>query len=267
MQGRLIPHKGRGIQFFPAGEWQEEFPIAKKIGFSSIEWLFDWVNFDENPILKESGIREIKEQVKKFGVKVNSICADYYMKYRLLGEEAKSSLDILNQLIDAASEITSERLILIPFLEANAIKSESEKKEIAGNIKKVIRNLKAKNVRIGFETEMPSEEILDFLKMFNSNLFGAYYDIGNCTSYGFDCKKDISILRNEIFGVHIKDRKVKSEKSMFLGSGDADFKSCFLALKEIGFNGNLIMQAFRGENYLDDAKKQFLFLKGILSKI
>lgn len=266
LQGRLSPSTDGRFQFFPK-DWAKEFPIASNLGFDAIEWIFDWVDFENNPILNPNErMSAISQSVKESGVQISSICADYYMKYRLSGADADNSVVMLDRLIDAA-EITAEKLILVPLLEGNAPRTEIEKKELIKNVSRIIPQLKSKNVRIGFETEMPVNELIEFIDGFNSDKIGVYYDIGNCTSYGFDCSEDIRLLGRRVFGIHAKDRKLHTTQSLVLGAGDADYPGCFKSFKDIGFSGTIIMQAWRGQDYLSDAKQQLIFLKEILKKL
>lgn len=59
MQGRLTKPKGRGIQFFPFENWENEFWIAKEIGLNEIEWIFDFDNFKENPLWTSEGRKKL----------------------------------------------------------------------------------------------------------------------------------------------------------------------------------------------------------------
>ncbi|MSU55750.1 MAG: sugar phosphate isomerase/epimerase [Candidatus Taylorbacteria bacterium] len=262
LQGRLSPSEDGRFQFSPR-EWEAEFMIARELGFTSLEWLFDFTCFTENAMFTVSGREAIGIVAQKAGVPVSSICADYYMKYRFTGADAKRSVEILRMLIDSA-ETTSEKLILIPLLEGNAPKSGAEKEEIVSHIRNVLPTLMARNVRIGFETEMPRAELSAFLDSFSSDAVGVYYDIGNATSYGFDVPGDIRFFGKRIFGVHAKDRKKGSAQSVLLGTGDAPYKETLRALQEIHFGGTIIMQAWRGEEYLSDAKKQLSLLTALI---
>ena len=38
MQGRLIKAVQNNIQAFPKDCWEDEFPIAERLGFKKIEW-------------------------------------------------------------------------------------------------------------------------------------------------------------------------------------------------------------------------------------
>ncbi len=261
LQGRLSPSENGRFQFFPS-DWKAEFVLAKQMGFSSIEWLLDFVGYEKNPLLSVRGREEIARVAKGTGVSANSICADYYMKYRFDKADKERSLAILGQLIEAAKK-TNGKLILVPLLEVNAPRNEDEKRAIIIGISSLLPRAREVGVRIGFETEMPRKKLSLFLDAFSSDAVGVYYDIGNATSYGFDCASDIRFFGKRIFGIHAKDKKKGSTQSITLGTGDADYRGCFKALHEIGFSGTIIMQAWRGENYLKDAEKQLLFLKSL----
>ena len=70
MQGRLVPKfKGR-YQAFPIGHWQEEFIVAKECGLDLIEFILDFNDVEENPLLKEGGVEQIKLIINKKGVSV-----------------------------------------------------------------------------------------------------------------------------------------------------------------------------------------------------
>ena len=59
MQGRLSPIFNNKIQSFPSNHWQEEFPLARKLKFSSIEWTLDYPDLKLNPLL----LKEYKEKI------------------------------------------------------------------------------------------------------------------------------------------------------------------------------------------------------------
>lgn len=197
---------------------------------------------------------------------VRSVCVDYFMKYGFLGNEAAQSRQILKTIIENAVQITAAPIIVIPLLEKHAIVSETDKKEIVHNIVSVLNATNESAARLAFETEMPMPELLDFLARFENPRAGVCYDIGNCTSYGFDCPKDLRLLSGNVFDIHIKDRKVGKTNSMPLGEGDADFHGCFQVLHDIGYDGPITLQAWRGEYYFEDAARQIAFTKRLLSR-
>ena len=73
MQGRLSKPKNGKIQSFPINSWENEFYLAKNIGFELIEWVLD-ENVKDNPILDKRFFSKIKAIKEKTGVEINSIC-------------------------------------------------------------------------------------------------------------------------------------------------------------------------------------------------
>lgn len=268
MQGRLSPRPEgeERLQFFPT-DWQNEFRLARALGFDCVEWLFDWYAFKKNPFLSQNGREEIRQVSKASGVGVYSTCSDYFMKHPLVGRDPDvvARQELISQMNAAAT--LGQNLILIPLLEDYAVKNETEKKGIISVVQAALEALPETGPRIAFETELLVGELIDFIDRFESQRVGVYYDIGNATSYGFDCPKDLYMLNRRIFGVHLKDRKIGSTQSVLLGAGDADFKQCFTTLAHIGYDGAYILQAWRGEDYLADAKKQLEFVHQIMAKV
>ena len=260
MQGRLSPPQDNRFQFFP-DDWRVEFRIAKDLGFDLIEWFVDFREDGSNSVglWADSSTREQIGEVSKIVPVVSADCGR-------LGLSGKSfSEKLFKDFISSASG--KIKTFNIPLLEEASIKNESVRKEALENIKFVLEYADKFDVRIGLEADLRAEELLDFINKVNSPRIGVCYDIGNCTSYGFNCPDEIRILGDKIFEVHLKDRRVGADQSMLLGTGNADFTGCFLALKDIGYNSNYVLQAWRGKDYLSDAQKQLAFAKEKLNNI
>lgn len=273
MHGRLSPSRDGRFQYFPKDDWREEFPQARNLGFSSIEWIVEVENFEANPLFNPEGRKEIQTQSKQHGVGVYSLCADYFMKKFLIGESGDEAAGVLRTMVSCASE-AGVSLIGIPLLEGAAPKTEDEKNECVVRLSPIVKEAQHKGISFVFETEMTAEESIDFLERFSeeakedvSNAVGICYDIGNATSYGFDSAGDIKKLGKRIHEVHLKDRKKGTTQTVVLGTGDADFQGSFRALADIGFGGVIIMQAWRGEDYIEDAAVQLAYIKKIADTV
>ena len=102
MQGRLSPQIDGKIQAFPVDHWQDEFFYAAEIGFTSIEFIFEYENVDKNPLLTENGRNLIKELKKECNVRVDHICADYFMQKPFFGisqQDLYERIKLLKELI------------------------------------------------------------------------------------------------------------------------------------------------------------------------
>lgn len=258
LQGRLTESKGRGIQFFPSENWRNEFKDAQKIGFGCMELLVKKDSLDANPL--SENIDKLRQLEQKSGIKIFST--------HLFYEKTDDYIQNLGRLI-MASALVGAKTILIPFFNQNALASEEEK-NIARTQLNTVRSVCIQaNIRLGIETEMPAEELLNFILSFNNPCIGAYYDIGNMASMGVNLAKEIQLLGHYICGVHIKDRLPNRGETVPLGEGCADFKSAFTALKQIKYKGPLIIHGARNPE-IDDVSlnKQYLrFVKKILKEV
>ena len=244
MQGRLSNAIENQIQVFPKESWKKEFMVSKQIGFDSIEWIFDTI--EKNPILDDEGIKEIKNISTKYDVKINSLCADYFMIFKLFDVsdfQLEKNLDILKKLLNQCSKL-GIRILEIPFVDSSSLKSIRNKAEIVKNLEKSISLVQDLGMFLTFETDLAPEEFRELLLKFNHPNIKANYDIGNSTSNGYNTKHELEILREWIINIHIKDR-ILNGHTVPLGKGDADFNSFFSTLKKIDYKGDLIIQGAR----------------------
>lgn len=248
-QGRLSPPRGRGIQFFPFETWREEFPAAENLELSEIEFIFDKERYEENPLWTNDGIKEIKRLRRSHGIAVNHICADYFMRdpFFRVAEEIKSrSISVLKRLVEATAEIGA-RNIEIPLVDNSSIKTEDEERALIDAIGSVLPEAKKAGVTIGLETDLPPKKFRQLLERFGNPTVRANYDTGNSASLGFSAREELLTIGPYIRNIHIKDR-VLHGGTVPLSRGNADFEAFFSTLKEIGYEGSLILQAARGED-------------------
>ena len=267
IQGRLSARPYPKLQEFPWNSWEKEFEYAKDLGFDFIEWIFEKNRWEENPIWTSDGRRRINEIIKKSGVNVESVCADYFLEnpfFRRNGYTLKDNVNVLKELIKKMSEIGA-KTILLPVLESAEIRCIEDEEILAEAIFEVIPTLQESEIKLGFETELPIDKYLDLIMRFNSNYIGAYYDAGNCTFCGHDMREDMEILKNKVINIHVKDRK-KGGSSVFLGTGDTNFKEGIPYLINNGFTGDFVLQTYFEDDYLGEARKNLCYIKQLIGE-
>ena len=266
MQGRLSPPQNGRLQFFPKNDWEKEFQLARNLGFSSIEWVIDWHEYWNNPVYNlrdvDESFRPIRKLAQTFKVPIQSACFDYLMKYTLFHRD-KNYIEASGVLQNAIPKLAKMgvKIVTIAFVEDVAIKTEEDKKQIRDTLNWFSHQLTMYDMEIALETEMSGEELEDYIDSFNNPRIGICYDTGNCITMGHDLSFDIWTLKHRIKEVHLKDRKVGSRQSVYLGTGDVQFSDCFWAFKLVNFTGPYILQAWRGDNYLGDAKRQLEYAR------
>lgn len=251
MQGRLTPPQGRGIQFFPFDNWEKEFYQAKDLGLNEIEFIFDYDRYEENPLWSQKGREALKEIMDQTGVRVHSVCFDYFMRrafFKKQDEERHGlrveNMEILLHVLDSMRKL-GITLIEIPLVDDSSLKGEEDKEAFRQFLLEIIKETNTE-IRFGLETDFPPKELDDFLEKIDLDRVGANYDSGNSSGLGYDMYEEITTLGKRIFNIHIKDR-VLGGTTVDLGTGSADFKGLFQGLREIGYRGAFILQAARGE--------------------
>lgn len=262
MQGRLLPKYQGRYQAFPIGNWQNEFKIAQECGIDLIEFILDYNDAEDNPLLSNNGVKLIKNLKKETGISVKTICADYFMEAPLHSIDksiSKKSFEVLERLVQVASklEVTD---IVIPCVDQSSLKTEHAINIFVSQVSKVIRRIEKEDINLSLETDLPPEPFVKILNKFNSKNITVNYDIGNSASLGFDSDDELDAYGDRISDIHIKDR-VLHGGPVILGEGNADFDKFFNKLKSFDYQGPFIMQAYRDEEGVEIFKKQLQWVK------
>ena len=257
MQGRLLPKYQGRYQAHPIGYWKDEFPIASDLGLDSIEFILDYNDVEKNPLLSIGGIEDIKKAEQLSGVKVRSICADYFMEAPIHSKNTLTvhkSLKVLDQLIKNAS-LLDIKDIVIPCVDQSSLKSKNDIDNFKDNIKLMVKTVERTKINICLETDLAPKAFTNLLDSINSKNVTVNYDIGNSAALGYDPIEEFKLYGHKITDLHIKDRLL-GQSSVSLGTGDADFIKIFDMLSKLNYQGLLIFQAFRDDEGLEIFKKQ-----------
>lgn len=266
MQGRLLPKYNNRYQAHPKGYWKEEFPIASDLGLDSIEFIFDYNDAEQNPLISEGGLENIIEEENSTGVKVRSICADYFMQAPIHSDNnsiVDKSLDTLDLLIKKAA-ILKVKDIVIPCVDQSSLKSTNEINNFINNIKLIINTAEKYRVNISLETDLAPKPFTNLIEKINSNFVTVNYDIGNSAALGYDPEEEFNCYGSKITDLHIKDRLLKG-RSVPLGEGNANFKKVFEILLKQDYEGILIFQAYRDDDGIEVFKKQYSWLLNLIN--
>ena len=267
MQGRLSPRIDGKIQAYPASTWQKEFEIAQEIGYAAIEWIVERP-VETNALMTDSGKGEIKKVIASTGVRIDYVCADIFMQQPLvrMTEEIKSqNKGYLLEILKNAKEVGALG-VEIPFVDNSSIKNEKEKQEFIDAMQDAFKLAKDLDIKISLETDLSPIAFKELLEQIGLDFVQANYDIGNSASLGFDPKEELEAYGQRILNVHVKDRKLGGT-TVPLGTGNADINLVIQKLQEFGYSGGLTMQAARGENDVETAQEQLVYVKTILSNL
>ncbi len=268
MQGRLLPWYKNNYQSHPVNYWESEFYIAKDLGFNSIEFIYDYNESTQNPLTSNEGVDHIKTLIESTDVEVNSICADYFMEAPFHSENQHHSEKELIKLINSSKKINIKDIV-IPCVDQSSLKSKEDIDKLVTSMTKILHIAEDAEIIINIETDMNPNSIKDFLQRFTSNNIKINYDSGNSASMGYDINQEFDSYGRFISDIHIKDRLLNGE-SVFLGTGDAKLKTLIQLIKKFKLNKQLIMQASRKRDYVDDlsnVRAQKKYLENIIKEV
>ena len=265
MQGRLLPKYQGRYQAHPIGYWEDEFEIAASIGIDLIEFILDYNDFEENPLMSASGCKKIIEIANQSDVKVKTICADYFMDAPLHSTDlnvATLSAAVLRELIFNSRTIGVTDIVL-PLVDQSSVRDSESQDQFIRAIEPFLPYLDENNMNLNLETDLGPTAFKSLLNQINSDRVTVNYDTGNSAGLGYDPEQEFAAYGDRITDIHIKDR-VKNGFSVCLGQGSADFTQIFKCVQNYGYSGPFIMQAFRDDDGLEIFKTQLTWLKEFL---
>lgn len=269
MQGRLLPKYCGRFQAHPVGYWKDEFPIARDLGLDCIEFIFDFNDYELNPIWSVSGINEIKNISLNTGIDVCSICADFFMECPFHADDIELrnlANSVATELIKKCGDLGVSNVV-IPCVDHSSLKTPDEINIFTDEIQKVIPYAESFGVNLALETDLSPCQFKDLLTQLNSTSVKVNYDCGNSASLGYDYKKELEAYGSSISDLHIKDR-IRDGGSVFLGLGDAKIKEFVGAfVSKFNFNGPVILQLYRDEEGLTVFKQQYEIFKNLINEI
>lgn len=249
MQGRLLPPEGEALQAFPRDGWEREFALAAEAGLAFIEWIDDVHGEDVNPLLTDDGQARMAELAAATGVAVRSVCADWFQANpptRGSAAERRERVERLRFVLDRCRRAGIERAVL-PFVDHSSLRDEDERGLLASALGAVLPDARRHGIELHLETDLGPEEFATLLSAVDDPLIRVNYDSGNSSSLGYDVRAELAAYGERVGSVHVKDR-VRGGTTVPLGEGDADLPGLFSELRRLGYRGDIVLQAARGES-------------------
>jgi len=136
--------------------------------------------------------------------------------------------------------------IVLPFVDASSIQPIENKEKLIRALQETAEIAKQQNIEIHLETDLPPKDFLALLEDINHPFVKVNFDIGNSASLGYSPKEELTLLGPWLGSVHIKDR-IEGGGTVPLGTGNADFVTCFELFNKIEHENFFILQAAREE--------------------
>jgi len=238
---------------------EEIFEKIKRAGITAVE-------IDRDGI---SDIDRFCSILKRYDFSVSSI-------YGFYDFSKNEDLEKCENHIGIAKAVKADKIIIVPgfYSEDNAIIRKIELKNMIERTKKLCKSIEENELKATIEDFDDEKSPLcsmcgmaDFLNEIPS--LYVTLDTGNFIVSGEDELSACEILKNRIIHVHCKDRAYCEDGSISaspVGEGFIKMADVLYALQRSGYKGNLAIEHFGAENYLEFMMKSAKWIKGKLEE-
>ena len=245
--------------------WDEVFGAAAEIGFDGVE-LDIGADYRETPLWKD-GPSAVAAMAEKAGGKLLAFCAGACWQLSPASPDDAVRREIRTLLTDLsgfAAELGAG-VILVPVTPGgeDVTYEDGQRRWIeemralapAAESHKIV--LALENVGRGYGKS--AQELIHLVDGVQSPGVQVYYDIGNATAFENDPVEEIELLGPRIAAVHIKDRE-----GDLLGEGLVKIPESIDALKQIGYDSDLILETPPTDNPRAAAEHNLRYLRALV---
>ena len=230
------------------GTREEIFSDAQKLGFDGVELLN----------INEDAVEQLKQLSQKTGVAVVSVVCGPQGLASAEAEDRKAAKGVLAGVIGRCKSVGAD-VILVPFFGMRNLEDEDAVSRAVEDFKECAKSAEQSKVCLALEMGMNAPDSLELVKRIGSEYVKVYYDVGNAVAAGYDGVEEIELLAGQIAQIHIKDAGGQA-----LGEGKVPLKAACEAIKDIGFDGYLMLETPATDNPPKAAEKNLAYLKQCL---
>ncbi len=263
--------------------WRDRLKYAKDLGFDFVEISID--ETDERLARLDWTLEDREELLKvilEIGVRVPSMCFSGHRRFPLGSkneETRKKSLELMKKAIELAVDLGIRNIQMAGY-DVYYEEGDKETRELyIEGMKQSLKWAEQANVMLSIEIMdhpfMNSiTKYLEFDKILNSPFLTVYPDVGNLTAWGNDVRNEVLKGKHKISAIHLKDTLAVTKnfpgkfKEVTFGEGCVDFVEFFKLLKEINYNGPLLIEMWteKSENPLKEIEKAKIWIEEKMKK-
>lgn len=235
------------------------FKVAKEIGFDGVEFCIG-KEYRENILWQDGGAEELKRLADEAGVEISSLSPGVFSSFHPALPEAdkrEEGREILTHVIEMCKPVDTAH-ILVPMFPRDMDEWPDQTWQLLVDGFKGLAETAGKyNVVLDLETTFNVEQLLSILDRVGSDHLKVYHDTGNTMSRGQDPAEELRKLGHDRVGmIHAKD----TDRQM-LGEGRVDFDAVDAAMREIKYDGYIVLETPVGDDARADNAQNLAFIK------
>jgi len=240
--------------------WEERLAAAGQAGYDFVEISIDESDERLSRLNWSTAERAaLRQDIANSGVRIMTMCLSGHRKYPLgshTPEIRQKGLEILFRAIDFAGDIGLRVVQVMGYDVFYETSDEATAEYFVEGLYRGAQYAGQAGVMLGLENlDTPFVENLSkglaIIHAINSPWLRLYPDIGNLAAAGYSPPVELTLAKEQILGIHVKDALPKIIRGVPFGDGIVPFQDTFRALAQTGFWGLLGIEIW-GQMHADE---------------
>lgn len=260
--------------------WRKRLMMAKKLGFDFVEISIDETDERLSRLDWTQDERaEVRQAIFDTQIPILSMCLSGHRRFPFGSHDEKirrEAMIIMEKAIQLALDLGIRSIQLAGYDVYYEEKDVTTRAYFLENLQKAVSLASAKGIVLSIEImdDPYISSISKFLKIKSqvpSPYLQVYPDLGNLSAWGEnDVAHELEIGFSHINQIHLKDTLAVTKdfpgkfKEVPFGEGCVDFVGCFRTLKQLNYNGPMVIEMWSetSEHPAEEIKKAKLFILG-----
>jgi sugar phosphate isomerase/epimerase len=218
----------------------DPFVAAARLGFAGLE-----VSLARDDLRSPGRERlaELRGSKEASGLEIPSLVLGEHSQGGIADADpavAEAAAEDVREALDWAAELGATA-ILVPFFARGELVSDDDLERCATAFRALCRLANQRGVALCYEGTLPAERVRLLAERVDSLGFGCYFDLANAVGRGLDPPTELRTLGRLVQRVHVKDALARPGDCP-PGLGRVDFAESERALREIGYDGWLVLE-------------------------
>lgn len=221
------------------------FPTAKELGFDGIEYCIGR-DYKDSLLWQADGAERLKGLANEAGMEIASLSPGVFASVNPALPEAEKRAQgqaIMSHVIETCPQVGT-RDILVPMFPRDVPEwPQATWDRLVEGFKPLAQIAEKHQVTLNLETSFDADQLQTIIERVGSEAIKVYYDTANQTNRGFDVPKELRQLGDQVGMIHAKD----TDRAM-LGDGKVDFEGVDAAMREINYDGYIVLETPAGDD-------------------
>ena len=151
--------------------------------------------------------------------------------------------------------------VLLPHFERERLDiSADEEARYVEELRRVVPVTEETGVALALETSFSAAQLQRITRAVGSPKVGVYQDLANAVIYQQDPAQTMRTLGSAVVMLHVKDTAAGGG-NVDLGEGVVDFAACRAAVRDIGYDGWVVLETPAGDDPIASAQRNLAFTR------